>query len=764
MPNNSKHINIHITGIVQGVGFRPFIYNLAIFHQLKGWVKNTSSGVYIEVEGARDNLDLFIDEIKLKTPSLATIDEMKVTEGPASGFETFEILNSEAIPNDFQPISPDVAICPDCRTELFNPLDRRFRYPFINCTNCGPRFTIIKDIPYDRPLTSMAVFPMCPDCAAEYIDPSNRRFHAQPIACPHCGPQVWFEENENTTVSFKGEEAIQRTRQFISDGKIAAIKGLGGVHLACDAKNVTAVQTLRKRKNRVEKPFAVMMPDVESIAKYCYLSHEEQDMLESPAHPIVLLQRKPNTPIVEDVAPRQNTLGVMLPYTPLHALLLEKESGFSDVLVMTSGNLSDEPICTNNSEARERLQNLADFYLMHDREIYIRADDSVMRIFEGEPFPVRRSRGYAPFPVRLPWKTPPLLATGAELKNTFCLTNGSYAFLSHHVGDLENYETLKSFEDGIEHFEHLFRVKPEAIACDLHPNYLSTRYGMERADRTGIPLIGIQHHHAHIAAAMADQGLDGSHPVLGVAFDGTGFGEDGAIWGGEILIADYSSYQRAAHLKYFPLPGGDVSIRRPSRVALSLLYSLGLDWEEALAPYANLCEADRTVLFHQLDKKINTPLTSSMGRLFDAASSLAGVCQKVNYEGQAAIEFEALADNEEADQYEFEFIAGIINPKPAIEALIADTRNSINIGRISGKFHNGLASIVADICGKICKESDLNEVVLSGGVWQNLTLLRKTTRMLRENGLKFYIHHKVPANDGGLALGQAVIASYRLKN
>ena len=763
MPN-LRSASIHITGIVQGVGFRPFVYNLAVSHELKGWVKNTSAGVVIEVEGLDVNLQLFIDQLKTKSPPLASIDNMDVRISQLAGHLTFEILHSESIPSDFQPISPDISICPDCLTELFNPQDRRYRYPFINCTNCGPRFTIIYDIPYDRPLTSMAEFEMCPKCAAEYKDPANRRFHAQPIACPKCGPQVWLEENEISATNLTGGDAIDRTRKLLSEGKIIAIKGLGGFHLACDATNASSVAELRQRKLRVEKPFAVMLPDVEVIKKYCYLSDAEQRLLESPAHPIVLLRRRPDAVIADEVAPRQTTLGVMLPYTPLHALLIEKEPGFSDIFVMTSGNLSDEPVCTDNNDARERLARLADAYLMHNRGIHIRTDDSVMRIFNEQNYPIRRSRGYSPFPVQLPWNMPPLLASGGELKNTFCITNENYAFLSHHIGDLENYETLKSFEDGIDHFEQLFRVKPEAIACDLHPDYLSTRYSMERGERQNIPLIGVQHHHAHIASLMAEQGLDGSHPILGVAFDGTGYGGDGAIWGGEFLITDYSSYKRAAHLQYFPLPGGDISTRRPSRTALSLLYSLGLGWEDALAAHSDLCESERTVLHHQLEKKINSPMTSSMGRLFDAAASLAGVCQRVNYEAQAAIEFETLADPDGDDLYEFEYSSGIINPKPAIEALISDSKAGKPASLISSKFHNGLAYMIADVCGKICKENELSEVALSGGVWQNLTLLKKSVSLLEGKGLKVYTHRKVPSNDGGVALGQAVIAAFQLKN
>jgi hydrogenase maturation protein HypF len=764
-----KGIHIHISGIVQGVGFRPFVYNLAQKYNLKGWVKNTSSGLDIQVDGLEDQLEVFTEKLKSEAPSLASLDQIEVKELPVSGFGAFEILQSESIPSAFQPISPDVCVCPDCASEMLNPKDRRYRYPFINCTNCGPRFTIILDIPYDRPKTSMSGFEMCPDCTAEYTDPTNRRFHAQPIACPNCGPQVWLEQYRHadngatTSIMQIGEEAIQRTRKLLVEGKIIAIKGLGGFHLACNARDPIAIGELRRRKLRVDKAFAVMMPDMETVKRHCHVNEKERILLESPAHPIVLLRRRSVSMIPNDIAPGQRTIGVMLPYTPLHYLLLEKEKGYPDVLVMTSGNLSDEPICTDNIDARERLEKLADAFLMHDRDIHIRTDDSVVRVFNKEVYPIRRSRGYAPFPVRLPWNSPPLLAAGAELKNTFCITNENYAFLSHHIGDLENYETLKSFEEGVEHFERLFRVKPDAIAYDLHPNYLSTRYAIERTEREKIPAIGIQHHHAHIASVMAEHGLDGSQRVIGVAFDGTGYGEDGAIWGGEFLVADYSGYQRAAHLQYFHLPGGDISTRRPSRTALSLLYTLGIEWYESLATHADLCESDRMVLFNQLEKKINTPITSSMGRLFDAAAALAGVRQRTNYEAQAAIEFEALADPDEKGYYEFEFIDGEISPMPAMEALLEDKFSDIAVGKISSKFHNGLARMVVDVCGKISRNYDLSEVALSGGVWQNITLLQKTMSLLEKDGFTVHIHHLVPANDGGLALGQAAIAGYRLK-
>jgi hydrogenase maturation protein HypF len=761
-------LSIHITGIVQGVGFRPFIYNLAQRHHLTGWVRNTSAGVDIEVDGENAQLQAFVEHLKADVPPLARLDSISVTERPGSGFEQFEILHSEAVEGAFQPIPPDVAVCADCLREMNDPDDRRYRYPFINCTNCGPRFTIIQDIPYDRPKTTMAAFEMCSDCRAEYENPANRRFHAQPVACPTCGPKIWLEEfplaknGKRSVLIHVGEDGVQRARRQLAGGKILAVKGLGGFHLACDATNPNAVAELRRRKLRVDKPFAVMMLDYPTVKRHCHVSEAERALLQSPERPIVLLRRRATSRIARDLAPGQRALGVMLPYTPLHYLLLGRSKDFPEALVMTSGNLSEEPICTDNVEARTRLADLADAFLMHDRDIHVRTDDSVVRVHDQKIYPLRRSRGYSPFPVHLPWQVPPLLAVGAELKNTFCITNGNYAFLSHHIGDLENYETLQSFEQGIDHFEKLFRVKPQAIACDLHPNYLATRYALERAERENLPTFNIQHHHAHIAAVMAEHGLDGSHPVIGVSFDGTGYGEDGNIWGGEFLIADYAGFKRAAHLQYFPLPGGDAATRRPSRTALGLLYALGIDWDESLPTHADLCYEERTAIRAQLQHKLNSPLTSSMGRLFDAAAALAGVRQQVNYEAQAAIEFEALADPDETDCYQFTSHSSLITPRPAIEQLIADVLAGVPVPKISARFHNGVAEMVKTTCLRLSDQYDISEVALSGGVWQNMFLLQKTLALLEKEGFTVYTHSQVPANDGGLALGQAAIAGWEL--
>jgi hydrogenase maturation protein HypF len=809
-----QSVKIHITGTVQGVGFRPFVYNLAIRYNLAGWVRNTSAGVDIEVEGVPDALETFIHALQDGPPPLARIDTFVFTSQTSQGYNTFEIIPSASHPEDFIPISPDVSICSDCLQELFDPTNRRYRYPFINCTNCGPRFTIIKDIPYDRPNTTMAGFPLCPDCAKEYHDPANRRFHAQPVACPVCGPKVWLEypaidqqttNSKNAKVkhqpSESKDEAIRRAQQLLHIGKIIAIKGLGGFHLACDATNPEAVTGLRQRKLRVDKPFAVMMPDITTVERHCIVNETERELLLSRQRPIVILRRRSDSGIVPQVAPGQDTVGVLLPYTPLHYLLFADFNSSSALLqpsayVMTSGNLSEEPIATENDEARQRLSLLCDAFLLHDRPIRTRCDDSVVRVaidqsaftksksvaLGNQAFFTRRSRGYAPDPIHLPFEMTPVLATGPELKNTFCLARGPYAFLSHHIGDLENYETLQSFEDGITHFERLFRIHPAAIAYDLHPHYLATRYAQERAQQEDLPIFGVQHHHAHIAACMADHGLPGKQPVIGVAFDGTGYGTDGAIWGGEFLLADYHNFQRVAHLAEVPLPGGDTAIHQPWRVALSWLHKCGIAWDAELAPVraatsTQLAGLDTiTAIQHQLAHHINTPSTTSMGRLFDAIAALAGVRQVVNYEAQAAIELEAMADPLEKSVYPFNITsekaqgdkdpdpnlnAYIIDPAPLLDSLLRDLKKHIPLPVISARFHNGVAEMVRDVVATIRHETGISQVALSGGVWQNTTLLTKTVLLLRSSGCEILLHRQVPPNDGGIALGQAVIGHFR---
>ncbi|KAA3663722.1 MAG: carbamoyltransferase HypF [Chloroflexi bacterium] len=816
-----KHI--HITGIVQGVGFRPFVYGLAIKHALTGWVRNTSAGVDIEVNGPVSDLEAFVVGLRTETPPLAQIDTMDVAERPFTHTPTFKIVHSEAVAGAFQPISPDMCICPDCLREVLDPTDRRYLYPFINCTNCGPRFTIIKDIPYDRPLTTMAPFEMCEPCAEEYNNPLDRRFHAQPVACAECGPHVWIEKSQQSTVNSQqstkngkrktenGKQdsrlAIETTREMLANGRILAIKGLGGFHLACDAENETAVTTLRERKLRREKAFAVMMPDLETVKQHCIVNEAEAELLTSRERPIVILQRQPESTITPLCTPGQDTLGVMLPYTPLHYLLFTQSNNQQSTinnqqltisaLVMTSGNLSEEPIAYTNEDARKRLSDLADAFLLHNRDIHVRCDDSVMRVLRipdsvnREPFadnsqqstvngqratdnrlpitdyrlPFRRSRGYAPFPVKLPWDVPPILGAGAELKNTFCVANGRYAFLSHHIGDLENYETLQSFEEGVAHFEQLFRVNTELIAYDKHPNYLATRYALERAEQENIPTIGVQHHHAHIAACMAEHGLTGDEPVIGLSFDGTGYGDDGTIWGGEVMVADYAGFERPFHLQPVPLPGGDKAVREPWRMALSWLQEANIDWADDLPPVQlTINNQQLTILRHQLKTGINSPLTSSMGRLFDAVSALIGIRQTVNYEAQAAIEMEAMVDPHETGAYDIPLHENIIDPSPMLHQIVQELRDGVSQATIAARFHNGLVETAVTICQSLKTTNGINNVVLSGGVWQNMTLFSKTVSQLQKNHFDVYSHQKVPTNDGGLALGQVAIAAYQMTN
>jgi len=753
---------IHITGVVQGVGFRPFVYALAKKLSLSGWVRNTSAGVHIEVDGTAKALLQFETDLTEQAPPLARIDNVQVEHQPANGHVTFEIMPSESLPGAFQPVSPDVSTCQDCLNEMQDPADRRYRYPFTNCTNCGPRFTIIEDIPYDRPSTTMSPFEMCPECAEEYANPLDRRFHAQPIACASCGPQIWLEESGGERRSER-EEALQAARRMLVEGKIVAVKGLGGFHLACDATNPAAVSELRRRKLRVDKPFAVMMTNLETAEAECLLTDSERRLLESRERPIVIVPRRPESSVVPEVAPGQEMLGVMLPYTPLHSLLLEPENGYPRALVMTSGNLSEEPIATEIEEARTSLAQLADAFLMHDRGIRTRCDDSVVRVVEDRTYPLRRSRGYAPFPVHLSWESPPLLAVGAELKNAFCIGQGRYAFLSHHIGDMENYETLRSFEDGVVHYERLFRTKPELLVHDLHPDYLATRYALQRAGQEGLQTIGVQHHHAHIAACMAEHDLVDVPPVIGVAFDGTGYGTDGAIWGGEFLLTKYASFERSHHLAYVPMPGGEAAIRQPWRLALAWLDHSELAWEEDLAPMQAADDEARKTLRRMLALSLNSPLTSSMGRLFDAVSALAGVRQSVNYEAQAAIEFEAHVDPEETEAYAFAIDEDAVDAAPLFKAVVADLRSGIPLGKIAARFHNGVVTMVAEVCTLMRETSGSSRVVLSGGVWQNRVLLRQSLARLRGLGFEVYIHHQVPTNDGGVCLGQAAVAAHQVR-
>ena len=773
--------SIRVGGVVQGVGFRPFVYALARRLQVNGWVRNTSAGVEIEVDGFPSQLEDFVRDLRRLAPPLARIDDLRVNSRPANGYKEFIILASERIPQAFQPVSPDVGLCADCLDELFDPHNRRYRYPFINCTNCGPRFTIIEDVPYDRPNTTMAPFSMCPECAREYADPADRRFHAQPIACPTCGPHVWLEENGQTRA--EREPALEMARRYLAEGRILAVRGLGGFHLACDATRTKPVAELRRRKLRVDKPFALMVWDLAAARSICEIGSQEAEWIQAQARPILLAPRREDAALAPQVAPGQKTLGVMLPYTPLHYLLLAPADGYPQALVMTSGNLSEEPIATGLEEARERLAGVADAFLMHDRDIRTRCDDSVVRSFSGwhpvdgaasEPstlLPVRRSRGFAPFPVKLPWDVPTVLAVGGELKNTFCLTRADYAFMSQHIGDLENFETLRSFAEGIEHYERLFHVRPKILACDLHPDYLATRYAEDRAGREGLPLEHVQHHHAHIAACMAEHGEKGDRPLIGVAFDGTGYGSDGTVWGGEFLVASYDGFERALFLEPIPLLGGEAAVREPGRLALAWLWRSGQGWDSDLPPVTHAAVERRRTFRNLLEaaavpgaQALNAPLTSSIGRLFDAFSALVGVRQEVNYEAQAAMELEALCDPEESGFYVFERQLQILSPIPLFDQAVKDLRAGIPLGRMASRFHNGVARMVAEVCEQLSRERGIRKVALSGGVWQNQFLLKQTVGLLQERGLEILLHNQVPSNDGGVALGQAVIAARRLRS
>jgi hydrogenase maturation protein HypF len=752
---------ILVRGIVQGVGFRPKVYGYAKTSKLGGWVCNSSRGVEIEVFGTENQIENFIHLLKSSPPPLAKIDSFEISEIEPKNDSEFVILSSQAEVGEFIPISPDISICPDCQKELFDPKDRRYHYPFINCTNCGPRFTIIRDIPYDRPNTTMEQFIMCPECKSEYENPADRRFHAQPTACPVCGPQVQLETISN--ILYTGEVAIQESRNLIKQGKILGIKGLGGYLLACDTGNLDAVQQLRSRKKRSDKPFALMAFDQSAVEEFCTVSEEEAEMLHSIQNPIVLLNKKTHNEISENIAPNQNSLGFMLPYTPLHLLLLQPEPGYPNALVMTSGNISEEPIAYLDEEAKNRLSKVADAFLTNNRSIHMRTDDSVVSVVNHQPYIHRRARGYAPNPIRLSNPVPPILAVGAELKNTFCLTRDQYAFISHHIGDLQNYETLQSFESGITHFENLFRIKPSLIACDLHPDYLSTQYAKSRACSKQIPIIEVQHHHAHLASCLADNGWTSDQPVIGICFDGTGYGTDGAIWGGEILVGGYKDYIRINHLAYMALPGGDAAIQKPYRITLAYLWQLGIDWDQDLPSVKIVDEKEKCILLHQLEHSINTVSTSSMGRLFDAVSSLLGICHFASYEGQAAIELEAMADPTENGFYEIPFSDDEIQIVELFKALIADLRNGIPNPIISARFHNSITQLVLDLCKKLKPKYDTNNVALSGGVWQNRFLLEKTMHALKSYKFFPIIHSQVPTNDGGISLGQAMVAAYSVK-
>ncbi|QDR81896.1 carbamoyltransferase HypF [Sporomusa termitida] len=749
-------VHIHITGIVQGVGFRPFVYNLAGRYGVTGWVANDASGVDIAAEAAGDRLTAFITALQDQAPPLAVIESVAVRPGAPQGYTGFAIRASADGAAKTALVSPDVATCASCRRELLDPEDRRYRYPFINCTDCGPRYTIIEDIPYDRRATTMRRFAMCPACQAEYDNPANRRFHAQPNACPVCGPQYRLLDREGQPAAPAAQDVFAAAGRLIATGAILAIKGIGGYHLAVNAFDGAAVERLRRRKVREDKPFAVMAGSLAAIKARCRVSAADERLLVSAARPIVLLPKAAGYDLAEMIAPGNPYVGCMLPYAPAHTLLLAA----GDLWVMTSGNVSDEPIAHEDADAAARLKGIADYFLVHNRDIYCQADDSVVRTVLDQPYFLRRSRGYVPAPVRLGRALPPLLAVGGELKNTFCLTRGQQAFMSAHAGDLANVPTYQAYMAAILHWQKLLNVAPRVVAHDLHPDYLSTKYAATLA----LPSVAVQHHHAHIAAVMAEHRLTG--PVIGVAFDGTGYGPDGTLWGGEFLVADLTGYRRLGHLACLPLPGGAKAIKEPWRLAVWLLQALyGPQFVELPLPFVHRLPSGWPLVLAAAGQGLNTPLSSGAGRLFDAAAALLGIRQSINYEGQAAVELELAARGAAGRVLPYDVSkAGelrILDFKPVFAELCQAMIKGLPIQQLAADFHTTLAAATCELVAAISRTTGIKAVALSGGVFQNLTLLTQVIGMLAQYELTVYLHRQTPPNDGGLALGQAVIAGER---
>ncbi len=753
-----------VNGVVQGVGFRPFVYALARELGLAGSVANSSAGVEIDVEGSSAAVDAFADRLRSDPPALAQIDTITAEPRDPQGGTDFLIETSHTGLGRTL-ISPDIATCGDCLGELADPQDRRYRHPFISCTNCGPRFSIITDLPYDRPATTMASLSLCDSCAAEYRDPDNRRFHAQTVACPDCGPMLSL--HRPGYVDLGGATALAEARRLLASGAVVAVKGVGGYHLACNAADSSAVTTLRKRKDRGDKPFAVMVRDLATAEQLVGINDAETRLLTDPRRPVVLLTRclRPELRLAGEVAPDCPELGLMLPYTPVHQLLfgLPGDPPGPTALIMTSGNLAGEPIVIDDEEARERLAELADAWLSHDRPIHVPCDDSVLRVVAGRQLPVRRSRGYAPLPIALPFPVQPCLAVGSDLKNTFCVGNGRYAWLSAHVGDMDDLATLDAFDAATTHLTTVTGVRPELLAADQHPAYRSTAWAERHRD--GRPLHRVQHHHAHLASAMAENGYEGAEPVIGFAFDGTGYGDDGAVWGGELLVADYATYQRVGHLQYAMLPGGDSGVRNPCRMALSHLHAAGIPWDPALPCLSACSPLERQVLAHQLTTGLNTVPTSSMGRLFDAMSSLAGVCHRVAYEAEAAMRFEGLARTairEVRDPYRFTVRRDemlIADPGPILRRAAEDILAGADPATIAARFHVAVADLVRELAVSARNSTRLNTVALSGGVFLNALLTQLCDDRLRAAGFEVLTHHRVPPSDAGIALGQLVVAA-----
>jgi hydrogenase maturation protein HypF len=754
---------IRVAGVVQGVGFRPFVHRLATQLDLTGHVGNDTEGVVVEVEGDACSIAVFETRLVTDAPPLARIFSIDGTPVEARDDQDFRIIESRATGAVGTFVSPDVAVCDDCLAELFDPADRRSRYPFINCTNCGPRFTITLRLPYDRPNTTMRHFALCDACRVEYEDPADRRFHAQPLACADCGPRLWFEGPAG--VVHGTDAAVAAAQRALAGGAIVAIKGLGGYHLACDAASSDAVDTLRRRKARQDKPLAVMVGDLTTARRLAHIDRFAAALLGGPERPIVLLARRDGAPLAAGVAPHNPHVGLLLPYTPLHHLLFHRVPGSDETvptaLVMTSGNLSDEPICYDDEDARTRLGRMTDAWLVHDRPIHVPCDDSVVRMDDGVELPIRRARGYAPLPVTLPFEVGPTLAMGGEIKNTFCLASGRHAWVSQHIGDMGTLETLAAFERSTQQFGDMYEIDPQQVAADAHPGYHTRAWAEEHAPGA-VDLV--HHHHAHLAAVMVEHAVPPGERVIGCAFDGTGYGTDGAIWGGEVLIAGYDGFERSAHLRYVPLPGGDATIRKPSRAALAHLWAAGIEWAPDLPPVEHTTAEELSVLRRQLERNVHCVPTSSMGRLFDAVSSLLGVRHTASYEAQAAMELEQLGDGEMADRvgpYRFAASGDEIDAAPVLRAIVDDMRRGCATGPIASGFHSAVAELIADTADRLRGATGIERVALSGGVFQNVLLLRLARAALEARGLRVLTHRLVPPNDAGLALGQVAVAGWR---
>lgn len=746
-------LRLVVRGAVQGVGFRPFIYRLARELALTGWVNNSSQGVVIEVEGRPHVLDAFVHRLQRENPPLSFIKDLETSSLPAAGSAEFLIRASDTNGAKTAVVLPDLATCADCLAEILDPGNRRYEYPFTNCTNCGPRYSIIETLPYDRPNTAMKAFTMCVDCFSEYNDPLDRRFHAQPNACPACGPTLEYWDRSGSVLA-ADRDSLAAAAGAIRGGRIVALKGLGGFHLLVDAANNKAVSELRKRKHREEKPLALMVPSLEWVETFCEISSFERRLIESRERPIVILKTKGSQQISSAVAPGNPYLGCMLPYTPLHHLLMN-ELRFP--VVATSGNLSDEPICTDEYDALTRLRGVADFFLVHNRPIVRHVDDSILRVMAGREMVLRRARGFAPLPIRRTRSGSKILAVGAHLKNTIAASVSDQTFISQHIGDLETPQAVAAFDDVIGSLGGLYDIVPELVACDKHPDYTSTRF----AKRANLPLVAVQHHYAHVLSCMAENALE--PPVLGIAWDGTGYGDDGTTWGGEFLRINAEGFDRVAHFRTFPLPAGDRAIREPRRVALGLLYSVfgeGVFGPSELEPIGAFDRSELDLLKEMLVRRINSPLTSSVGRLFDAVASIIGLRHFAGFEGQAAMELEfAIGEFRTDEHYEFGLQAEsggslIVDWAPCITEIITDVRSAAPRGLISARFHNMLAEIIVAVSNRIGESA----VALSGGCFQNKYLLERTVRRLGDEGLSAYWHRQVPTNDGGISLGQTLAA------